>query len=190
MNDYQDLHAKDVFTKAQVDIHNHFRLLWEQHGLWTRAAISSLVFGLPDVEPVVARLLRNPVDFGNALSPFYGNEIADRFRDLLTDHLVVAADLVVASKEGNQEAAAEARRIWYANAEAIAALLGSINPFWSEEQWRIMLFQHLALVEAEAVYMLTAQYETGVAVHDDIEMQALEMADVMARGIILQFHIR
>lgn len=178
-----------MYTKAQVDLRNHFRMLWEQHDVWTRSTIVSLVFGLPDTEFVVARLLRNPVDFENALRPFYGERIAAEFRELLREHLVIAAEIVKAAKAGDNEAAAEAERRWYANADAIAALLGRINPYWSEEQWRIMLYQHLALVKAEAVDMLTGKYEAAVAVYDQIELQSLGMADVMAEGIIKQFNV-
>jgi hypothetical protein len=178
-----------MFTKAQVDLRNHFRMLWEQHDVWTRSTISSLVFNLPDVDPVIARLLRNPVDFEYALQPFYGEKIASKFRDLLTEHLTIAADIVKASKAGNTQAAAEAERKWYANADAIAVLLGSINPYWSQEEWRRMLYQHLALVKAEAVDMLIGQYQADVVVYDQIEAQSLGMADVMAEGIIKQFHV-
>ena len=179
-----------VFTKAQVDLRNHLRMLWEQHDVWTRSAIVSLVFDLPDTEFVVARLLRNPVDFENALRPYYGERIAAQFRELLTQHLVLAADIVKASKAGDTQAAAEAEKRWYANADAIAALLGKINPYWSEEQWRNMLRHHFDLVKAEAVYMLTGNYQAAVAIYDEIELQTLGMADVMAEGIIRQFNIR
>lgn len=179
-----------VFTKAQVDLRNHLRMLWEQHDVWTRSTIVSLVFDLPDTEFVVARLLRNPVDFENALRTYYGERIAAQFRELLTEHLVLAADIVKASKAGDTRAAAEAERRWYANADAIAAFLGRINPYWSEEQWRNMMRHHLDLVKAEAVYMLTGDYQAAVAVYDEIELQSLGMADMMAEGIIRQFNIR
>lgn len=175
------------FSKAQVDLRNRIRMLWEQHDVWTRSAIVSLVFDLPDADFVLARLLRNPVDFENALRPFYGSQIAAEFRELLREHLVLAADIVNASKAGDTNAAAEAERRWYANADAIAAFLARINPYWSEAQWRSMMRQHLALVKEEAVAMLTGQYEEAVAVYDQIELQSLRMADVLAEGIIRQF---
>lgn len=182
-------YAPITFTRPQVELRNLFRLLWEQHGVWTRSTIVSLVFDLPDTEYVVARLLRNPVDFENVLRPYYGERIAAEFRNLLREHLVLAADLVKAAKAGDNKAAAEAERLWYANADAIAAFLGRINPYWSQEQWRAMMRQHLALVKTEAVEMLTGNYEAGVAVYDQIQLQALGMADVMADGIIRQFNI-
>ena len=77
----------DKITRAQLELMNTFRLLWEQHDVWTRATISSLVFALPDVEPVVARLLRNPEDFEMGLSPFTAGELQLNSRELLQEHL-------------------------------------------------------------------------------------------------------
>ncbi|VFU11842.1 hypothetical protein SCFA_140005 [anaerobic digester metagenome] len=37
--------------------------------------------------------------------------------------------------------------------------------------------------------MLTGQYEISIAAYDENEIHILAMADVMAEGIIKQFHI-
>ena len=162
-------------------------MLWEQHVEWTRMTIISMIAALPDVDLVTNRLLRNPIDFERALKPFYGNRIASKFSDLCTSHLAIAAELVKAAKSGNNEAAANAEKRWYANADEIAAFLASINPYWSEEDWKTMLHEHLALTKSEAVDILTSKYEEGITIYDKIESQALKMADVMAKGIVKQF---
>jgi hypothetical protein len=174
-------------TKAEVDLMNNIRMLWEQHGAWTRMAITSMVFGLPDEDLVINRLLQNPVDFANALKFFYGDKIASKFGDLLKSHLVIAAQLVKAAKAGDNKSATEAEKMWYENADEIALFLSYINPYWSRESWKAMLYEHLALVKAEAVAMLTKDYAGGIEVYDKIESQSLEMADMMAEGIIRQF---
>lgn len=177
----------DCITKAEVNIMNEMCMLWEEHSTWTRMTIVSIVFGLPDEDVVTKRLLRNPQDFANALKPYYGDMIASKFGELLTSHLVIAAELVKAAKAGNSKGAADAEKRWYENADEIAALLGSINPYWSQESWRVMLYEHLRLVKAEAIDMLRKDYQSGVDIYDEIEIQALEMADMMAQGIIRQF---
>jgi len=177
----------NAISKAQAGLNNQLRLLWEQHVVWTRLTIVSMVFGLPDVDLVTNRLLRNPKDFEALLKPLYGDRIASRFADLFTNHLVIAAELVRAAKAGDTRAAADAEKRWYTNADEIAAFLGSINPYWSVQQWRTMLREHLALTKSEAVNMLTGKYAEGINVFDQIEKQALEMADVMTNGIVQQF---
>lgn len=174
-------------TQAELNLRNHLRMLWEQHITWTRLTIISMVFNLPDVDLVTNRLLRNPRDFEAALIPLYGAPNASRFASLLRDHLVIAAQLVNAAKAGDSRAAAEAERSWYDNARQIAALLGRLNPYWSQQEWEAMLFEHLMLVKSEAVDMLNKNYLAEINLYDDMEKQALQMADVMADGIIKQF---
>lgn len=176
-----------VISRSQVRLNNHLRLLWEQHVVWTRLTIISIVFSLPDVDLVTNRLLRNPKDFEALLRPLYGDRVASRFADLFTSHLVIAAELVNAAKAGDTRAAAEAEKRWYANADQIAAFLGSINPYWSVQQWKTMLHEHLALTKSEAVNMINGNYAESITLFDQIEKQALEMADVMTHGIIQQF---
>lgn len=119
--------------------------------------------------------------------PLYGDSAASRFEELLTSHLTIAAQLVSAAKAGDARAAADVEQMWYANADEIAVFLGRINPYWSMQQWQTMLYEHLALTKTEAVNILTGKYAECISVFDQIEMQALEMADVMTYGIVMQF---
>lgn len=177
-----------VSCKEQM-IGNQMRLLWEQHVYWTRLVISGIVFKTPDLEASKARLLRNPGDFAAALSPFYGRAASARFASLLTDHLTIAAELVTAASEGKAQEAAEAEKRWYANADQIAAFLSTINPHWTMSEWRDMLYSHLGMTKEEAVDFINANYAASVAVFDQIEKEALEMADRMTEGIVEQFFL-
>lgn len=174
-------------SSSELNLRNHLRMLWEQHIVWTRMTLISMIEDLPDVDLVVNRLLQNPVNFQKALIPFYGNKIASQFSDLLKSHLVIAAQLVKASKAGDEKAAADAEKKWYANADEISRFLSTINPYWSQEVWQQMLYKHLALTKSEAVDMLTKNYAEGIKVYDEIENQALQMADLMAEGLVKQF---
>ena len=178
--------SRDVGGAAQA-LSNQMRLLWEQHVYWTRMAIMGMAFGSPDTEASVNRLLRNPKDFESALRQYYGEETAAKFSKLLTDHLTIASELVKAAKAGNSAAAADAEKRWYKNADQIAAFLGDINPYWSAQEWREMLYKHLSMTKAEAVDILTRKYEDSIAVFENIEREALAMADMMTRGITKQF---
>lgn len=178
--------SKDGNRGKEV-LNNHLRLLWEQHVYWTRMFLVSVAFDLPDKDFVTNRLLRNPKDFEAALIPFYGKEIAGKFEELFTAHLVIASELVNAAKEGNTLAAADAEKRWYENADQIAEFLSDINPFWSMQEWQKMLYTHLAMTKEEAVNILTKKYEDSVTDFDEIEKQALVMADMMVMGIMQQF---
>ena len=124
-------------------LHNLMRMLWEQHATWTRMTIISIAEGLPDEAQTTARLLRNPGDIAAVFRPLYGNDVAKRLNDLITEHLVVAADLVKAAKAGNSAAAAEIERRWY-ECRSNSSVLSYINPYWSREGMTRMWHEHLS----------------------------------------------
>ncbi|MNJ42218.1 hypothetical protein D3C77_371750 [compost metagenome] len=107
-------------SKAEMELNQAFRTLWEQHVAWTRMLIISIAEELKDEALVTERLLRNAPDMAAVFERYYGKEIAAQFELLMRDHLVFAAELVKAAKAGNKAAAAEAERKWYANADEIA----------------------------------------------------------------------
>lgn len=173
----------------QLQLNNTLRKLWSDHIFWTRLFINSTVFGTGDLEFVTNRLLQNPVDFAKALSPYYGEQNANEFQKLLTDHLTIAAQLVNAAKDGDTNAVGILEKEWYKNASDIAEFLGRINPFWDTSLWKQMLDEHLKLTENEAVQVLNGEYKQSITTFDMIYNQALKMADEMTRGISKQFKI-
>ena len=174
-------------AKVNIMLRQIIRELWEQHGFWTRSFIVSAVDWLEDTELVTKRLLRNPADFAAVLINFYGEQNANQFKDLLTEHLTIAADMVNNAKAGDMLRYSELKKDWFRNADEIAAFLSSINPYWNRSEWQKMLHKHLDLVESEAVTRLNRQYEKNIAVFDEIENQSLLMADYMSDGILRQF---
>lgn len=174
-------------TANQMNLISDLRKLWMEHVFWTRLAIISMVNNLPDQTPVTNRLLRNATDMAAALRPIYGDAVATKFGSLISEHLTIAAQLVNAAKQGDTEAAQRAEKAWYANADQIAAYLSSINPYISKEDFKNMFYNHLALTKAEAAAEIKKDYVNSIALFDQIEKQALTMADTMSGGIIRQF---
>lgn len=183
-------HSDDCcLSEREIYLRDCFRLLWSQHVYWTRMVIMGIVYDLPDLEQTTNRLLRNAPDFGRIFNHFYGNRAAAEFERLITDHLVIAAELVKAAKAGDSTAAANAEKRWYENAEQIACFLNHINPNWSVSDMKQMWFTHLALTKKEAVTMLNKDYAKSIAIFNRIEKEALMMADEFSNGIMCQFAI-
>jgi hypothetical protein len=176
-------------SKEAVHVRDCFRLLWEQHIYWTRIAILGIAFASPDLEASTNRLLRNAPDFGRMMCQFYGNNVAAKFAQLIKDHLVIAAEMVKASKAGNTKAAAEAEKRWYKDADEISCFLNKINPLWPYEHMVAMWHKHLALTKEEAVLILNQNFSKSINVFNQIEQEALLMADDFSNGIICQFSL-
>lgn len=160
------------------------RSLWEEHVAWTRMTIISLIFNLPDIDFVVARLLKNATDMGEMIRPLYGEAAANKYSSLIQDHLLIAADLVKAAIAGDDQAATIAEQKWYANADEIAQFLNQVNPFLEEEEVKAMFYKHLDLTKQEAVTMLTKDFQRDIEIYDEIEKQAREMADMISEAMI------
>lgn len=178
---------KNIFTMSQVDLMNNMRKLWEQHSLWTRSLIVSIADNLKDIDYVTKRLLRNPSDIGNLYRRYYGDEVGDKITNLLREHLVIGGELVKAASKHDMNRAGALNNMWYKNADDMALAFSSINPNYVQSEVRDMLYHHLDLVKNEATYRLTNNYDADIKTYDDIENQALMMADYFADGIINQF---
>ncbi|MCI0633618.1 MAG: hypothetical protein L0206_06845 [Actinobacteria bacterium] len=184
--------ATEAATRGELTskraFHDGMRRLWVDHVTWTRLFIVSFVADLPDLQATTDRLLQNQVDIGDAVKPFYGEAAGDELTDLLTEHILTAADLLAAAKAGDTVAFEEARVAWYANARQIAAFLHNANPTnWPRAEMRDMMREHLDLTLAEASAQLGGDYAASVALYDEIETQILAMADMLSKGIIKQF---
>lgn len=185
---YSTVVAKDKVTADELAFHDAMRKLWEDHITWTRLYIISAAADLPDQQLTAGRLLQNQVDIGDAIKPFYGEEAGDQLTALLTDHILIAVDLINAAKAGDQAAFADANARWYANADDIAAFLNAANPEeWPLEEMRMMMREHLDLTLQEASARLSGDFAADIAAYDAIHLQILEMADMLSEGIINQF---
>ncbi|MDQ2673769.1 MAG: hypothetical protein M3Y40_03865 [Chloroflexota bacterium] len=183
-------HAHEAAAASKVSratFHDAMRSLWEDHIVWTRMAIISIVDDRPDASFAVDRLLRNQDDIGDAITPYYGDAAGAALSTLLREHITGAADVLVAAKTG--EGFQAAHDAWYANADEIGAFLADANPRnWDRAEMQAMMRDHLDLTLAEAVARLApADYAADVAAYDEIHAQILHMADMLSDGIVAQF---
>jgi hypothetical protein len=176
---------KAVALRAAMD------KLWEDHITWTRMVIVDFAAGLPDLPTAEARLLRNQVDIGNAIKPYYGRAAGNKLTRLLRTHILEAVPVLQAAKAGDKTKLTAALNAWYANANQIAAFLSSANPHnWKLPMMRAMMKQHLALTTNEAVARLQGKWAADVAAYDQVRAEILHMSAMLSDGIIRQFAAR
>lgn len=169
------------------DFNADMRKLWEDHITWTRNVILNIVDELPGTNEAVGRLLQNQVDIGDAIKPFYGDAAGDQLTALLTAHIAEAATILTALDDGDNATLTSALEQWYINADSIAAFLSSANPNWTFDEMQMMMHEHLDLTTAEAIARKNADYAGDVAAYDAVHVAILEMADMLAEGIVQQF---
>lgn len=184
-------HLLPFVTRKELELRNEMRRLWEDHVVWTRMAIVSFAADLPDFDHAAQRLLRNQDDIGDAIAPYYGRSAGDQLTALLREHILIAVDVLVAAKAGDEAALADALAEWDRNAVDIATFLHNANPRnWPQAEMEAMMREHLDLTTQEAVARLTGDFDADIAAYDAIHAQALEMADMLSIGIVRQFPLR
>lgn len=171
----------------QMTLTNDMRKVWEQHVYWTRMLLISIASRLPDQEAVTARLLRNPADIANIFAEYYDEEAANAIERLLTEHLQIGAALITALRDGNTAEAENLKSQWFVNADEMADAFSSINPYYQHDAVRQMLHRHLDLTTKEVTLRLAGDYPADIAAFDEVEEEALMMADYFIDGIMRQF---
>lgn len=162
--------------------------LWEDHIIWTRQFIVSAAAGLADKDPATDRLLQNQVDIGNAIKPYYGEAAGNKLSALLKEHIIIAAELVMAAKNGQTAKVEDAKKRWAANADQIADFLSGANPKnWPAADTRQMMREHLGATTDEVVARLGGDWAGDIAAFEKVHAQILHMADMLADGIVKQF---
>lgn len=171
----------------EVDLLENMNLVWIEHILWTRMLLISIAENLGDLDATRNRLLQNPKDIADIFRKYYGNTIAQKIEELLTEHLVIGEKLITALKNGNQRLATELNSKWYRNADDMADAFSSINPFYPKEEVRKMLYEHLKLTTAEVSARLRKDYSADIKAYDMVQKEILKMSKFFVDGIVKQF---
>ncbi|MCK1993465.1 glycosyltransferase [Peribacillus muralis] len=175
-------------SQAEVQFENEFRRLWIDHVLWTSNYITSATTaGAEDQKEVLARLLKNQEDIGNAIKPVYGEEAGNKLTDLLKEHIVLAGKIVDAAKSNNETLVNQLNKEWYRNADDIAAFLSGANPNLKNEDLKNLLYMHLKLVSDDLSASLAKNWNVKIVSIDEGVTHIILMADTISEGVIKQF---
>jgi hypothetical protein len=173
---------------AALAVHDQWRRLWEDHITWTRMVIVGIFHDVPGTSTYTERLLQNYEDMEDALSPYYGEEEAEEFGDLLKDHLTIAASILIAAKAGDTAQVNVLVTEWRANADALATKMNELNPrYWPLAEAKAMWQEHLDVTLEEATDNLTGNYDGELAAWEKVHDGALMMADFVSNGLLRQF---
>lgn len=174
-------------SKSSVQLKTALQKLWIDHTIWARSYIVSAISGLEDQEKVLARLLKNQDDIGNAIKPYYGEAAGNRLANLLREHILIGGKVVAAAKSGNQENLKKYNTEWYKNADDIALFLSKANPNWSNAELKAMLHMHLKFVTDQVVTRMKKDWNAEIIAFDKGEDHMIKFADILTKGIIKQF---
>lgn len=181
------LAQKDCLSQSMVDLKWDLRKLWIDHVRWTRQYIVSAIAGLEDKQQVLARLLKNQQDIGNAIKPYYGEAAGNKLAELSKEHILLAGKVLDAAKAGNQADLEKYNKEWHRNADDISEFLSKANPNWSKKELQDMFYEHLKLLTDDVTARLHKDWDGSIRAFDKGIDHMIMFADVLADGIIKQF---
>lgn len=162
--------------------------LWSDHMQWTYATVDAFYHDQNGLQAHLDRLLLNQKNIGDAIKPYYGQAAGDTLTALLTVHIQQAVPVLQAAQANDQPALDEALSNWYANAKGIADFLSAANPeHWPQADMEQAMEHHISQTTAYAVDLLNNNFANAVLNYDIAFDHMMETANLLAKGIALQF---
>ena len=178
----------NVNPDKELALHSAMQQLWAQHMEWTYATVDAFFHDQKALAPTLNRLLANQGDIGAAIVPYYGQAAGDKLTKLLTAHINGAVPVLQAAQAGDKPELNKALAAWYANAKDIADFLSAANPEnWPQSATEPMLKTHITQTTAYSVDLLKGDYAKAIKAYDKAEQHMFMLADVLAKGLIVQF---
>lgn len=178
-------------SSAQNRVINTFRDLWRQFFHWHVTYIVNLACDFGSSPYVTRRIEQLARNIASAFGEFYGYQNAKILELMLINNFNIAARLFDQIKRGRAEAVESERAEWYMFTDEVAQFLASLNPYWTVDEWREILYDRVAEIEEfMSVCPYTSIEEAGPEVEARIEELTRRFSDYMSEGIIKQFNIR
>lgn len=177
-------------TYEQMNLINSFRFFMLDMAIYSRFVASCMLLYKGCFDVVFARLLQVPYDSYQQMSAYLGRERADKYYNLINQHIIIMVELIQALQAGDQKEADVLLAKWYRNAEESAAYLASINPYWTEEQWRSLFYKYVQLLLNQILTTQTNNFQETVAVFDELRYHSILIGDTLATGIMQLLNIQ
>lgn len=179
--------SEEVLASKQLAVIGALRLLWLQLAIWERSLIVSTAGNLGDIQAITDRLLHIPEAFAGFLGQYFTPQEANQFKELLEEHISTVTALVNAEKNDDIQTVNQETFSLYENANRIAAYLAVINSYWNEEQWKDVLDDYIEILLADLVARESGEYTKEITIFDDLQTQAVKIADLMSGGMLQRF---
>jgi len=170
-------------TNDQMNIIFNIRMFWFELATWTRSYMLSRYKGLGNTDEVFARLKQVPLDYTNTLKQIFGEDVAAGLLQELNTYLDLLDAFITAQIEGNIDEINRITRLLYENADKRAALISSVNPFWTFEEWRDRLYNNLRDTLNESTTFLMGDYARNIDIFSRILDLAENTSSYFAQGL-------
>lgn len=175
-------HSKGI---SECDLRVAFRKLWSEHAIYTKFFIISVLAGIPDADLLATRLLKNQDDIGDFLKPYIGENKGNQLAQALKSHILAAANVIVAVRDGNQAAIDAAIITLFINSNQVATFISSLDP--CKLPFNVIkahFDQHNQFVIDMTIARKNGNFAEDIRLFDLYYAQILHFADLLFDGLI------
>lgn len=161
----------------------NMRRAWQDHAVWTRMTMNSLLGNQPDLPYNEARLLRTAEAIAAVFEPYFGAENAAAIQKLITEHIQAVGQWMQDVKMGNTAHIPVSEQAMRDNARAIVESMVRLSPNYTRAVLGDMLMRHLDLIEEQVMAILAGDFAKSIDAFERYEKEARDMADAFSMGL-------
>ncbi len=178
------------YITGQMNFIFRARMLWRDLATWLRSYKVSLYGGVGNTDELSRRLFQLPVEYGSILGVFFGSQTTEQLIFLLTQYIAILQSLFIAQYNNDVAAVNAFTQQVYENVNRTAALLASINPYWSQGDWNTLLSAFTGMQIEEATTFLTKDHTRNIGIFDRILSLTNIIGDIFSGGLTNFFILR
>jgi hypothetical protein len=178
------------YITAQMNFIFRARMLWRDLATWLRSYKVSLYGGVGNTSELSQRLFQIPLEYGNILKVFFGDQAAEQFINLLTQYIAILQSLFIAQINNDTNAINTLTKQAYQNVNDMAAFLTGINPYWTQGEWVTLLSSFTSMQINEATTFLTKDYTNNINIFDRILSLTNIIGDYFSEGLTNYFSFK
>lgn len=182
MIDINELRDRNAIP-AQMNLILQAGATWKDLAAWMRAYMISTFEGLNDQETIRERLSKIPMELGNVLGIYFGDQISNTYTDLFSNYITSVEALIEAQRNDDDAAVNGYMEQIHGNIHQRTAMLSEMNPYWQESEWRALFFRFLILTIDEANAFLAGDYIKSTETYEALLSHASEMGNYFLNGL-------
>lgn len=175
------------YITSQINFIFRARMLWRDLATWLRSYKVSLYGGVGNTDELSRRLFLLPTEYGSILRVFFGDQNTEQFKYLLTQYITILQSLFIAQINNDVDAINDFTQQAYRNINSTAALLASINPYWTQSEWVALLSSFTSMQIDESTTFLTEDYIRNIDIFDSLLSLTNIIGDYFSEGLTNYF---
>lgn len=169
---------------SQMDLVFESRIIWRDLATWIQSYLVSVFAGFGNQDSIEIKIKELTLEFGNILSTVFGGEIGEQYVNLITNWLNTFKLLVYSQISGDINAVNGYTIQLYNDIDQIASFLSRINPFWTESEWKALLYRFNEMIIEELYAYINKEYTKTIDSFDRLLNLTSIIGNYYSKGLL------